>query len=337
MKVNQVLLSFFIMFYAMACMSPGHAFAPSESISTAESEPSREQTHELSLKPVARVNDSMIFLSDLMQEMQNITMKNYGRREITPDLANRIKNEAMAKLITEEVVKQHVDSKNIEVSDEAVQEKLQQFKKDMGDEKHFQYYLRKMNKTETLMLDEMKRALALEQILAEEIDNKIKIDDQELDRIYEENKDKFIQQEKIEITDIIFFLDAEDKASYNQAELLQKKALKEYSDKLMELPSDGSFAVQEKININRSLHPALYKTAKTLQPGEMSDVINADGTLHIIKLTGYNPEKKESKEKSIADMRRDITKQMRQKMLNEWLTDLKDKADIEVMDMMADE
>lgn len=282
---------------------------------------------------VAKVNLAGITLRDLMNKIREITMKNYGREQITPSLAERIKNEALDRLIIEELAYQHARSLEVQVTPEEIEQKTAQMKKWLGGEEQFQDYLIKNNTTEQDFRIQTERYMTVKKALEKEVVAKVEVTEEDVQNAYAEAKEHyFVQQEKINVDQVVFFLDPESKESIKKAEEIRSKAINDFAKNLQKLPADPSMLVLKNVALNEDTDKVLYATAKKMQINDLSEILNDNGTLYLIKLIAYTPREEKSLDEVRPYLKRKLKEKFRQKAIEEWRTSLKEGANIELIE-----
>lgn len=282
---------------------------------------------------VAKVNETEILMSQLMDKIRKLTMGKQQGQELTPAMAEQIRKKALQMLITEELAYQHAKSLNITIDQADVSKKIAELKKSMQSEEHFQDYLKlkNINSEEELKI-ELEKFLAVQTAINQEVDQKIEVSEEDIQKAYENNIEKFTEHERIDITDVIFFLAPEAEESIQKARELRLRIINDYESNPSLLPADSFFAVRENITLNERIHEKLYAAAKETPKDALSDVLNIDGTLHIIKLTGYKPEKVKTLEEVKPELRGQLRSALRKMKLDEWKVNLFTDAKIEIID-----
>lgn len=284
---------------------------------------------------VAKVNGVDIKMPELMNRIQDITMQKYGREEITPQLAMKIKKEAIDRLITEELAYQRAKSLGIEIKPEVIQKRIDQFKKKAGSDEKFTEILAQKNMTEMGLWVQLERYYAVKEAIDLEVTQKIVLSPEEIEKTYEENKAAFVQEEKISITDVVFFLNPKEEASLVTAKEIYQKIVKDFGGNPEKL-EQGPYVVRENIEVVEMLEPNLYAEAKKLQLNNISEPLVIDGTLHIIKLTKYRPRQEKTKAEVLEVLEQKLKESMQEQALTAWRDSLKKDASIEVVEMAVE-
>ncbi len=137
-------------------------------------------------------------------------------------------------------------------------------------------------------LDDTKKEILIKAYLKKEIEDTVKVSDDDAKKYYDANKDKFKEPEKIKVSHILVDneADAKDilaklKAGADFAALAKEKSKDPSKDKGGEL---GYLSKGQTI-------PEFEQVAFALQPGQISDVVKTQFGYHIIKVTEKEPEK----------------------------------------------
>lgn len=330
---------FTVFFTAMFGFAGGNrvmAFAPpamSESSAPARTDDERKAIAEGHRQAadvvVARVNGEDIKLRELMEAMRTLTMQNYGKKKITDDLALRIKKESMDRLIIEKLVMQKAGASEVEVSEEEIDAQITMLKEGYND--GYARYLEMVEQTEESLRDKIRNFLLVKKYIDSQIADLVKIDDADLQTAYAVNKEQFTKKERVEIVDIIFFLNPLEAGSREKVAGVAQQIFQEHEGDPLALESDGTFVVQE-ASIVTEKDGGLYTRAKSMEPGALSEPVIIDGTYHIIKLTGYQPADVKPFDEVKNYLRQKLYEKFRQEKLETWKMSLWENAEIEIME-----
>ncbi len=132
-------------------------------------------------------------------------------------------------------------------------------------------------------LQDLRKRLIVESFLKKKVETESKVSDEDLQKFYEQNKDKFKTGEQIKASHILVKTEKEAKdilaqitSGGNFEELAKKSSVDSSSAKGGDLGWFGK----------GSMVPAFEKAAMALKEGQVSDVVKSDFGFHIIKLTG---------------------------------------------------
>lgn len=280
--------------------------------------------------PVAEVNGKEITMVVLTKKIQQLTVQRYRKQSLTNELYKQIRDEALDMLILEELAFQRAVKNNVQISSEELAAYIAKEKDKHRDGKHFQSYLKVMSMTEEEFREISKRKFMIELAVEKDFDEQVDIPEKDLRLIYENIKDQMVQEEQVQVTDIVFFLDADLSDSLQQVEKIRLKLVAELNGDTSGLGGESFYYVNEEAKLQSDQNPVLYETAKKLKPGEISVPINENDTYHIVKLTGYKPRIEKSFEDAAPEIKRKLQEQNKQKALDGWFASLKNNADIKI-------
>lgn len=284
---------------------------------------------------VATVNGTEITMTSLIKKMYDIAQKKFGKKEISPLVARKIKSDAVKALVTEELAYQKAFAVVGKLPAGAVEESLSAFKEKVGDDKAFEEFLKREGLTLDAYREQTRRALVVQLFVKREIGDKVKVTEEELSNAYKGAKGKyFVRQEEVQVTDIILFVDPDSPEGMAEAEKFRSKVINEYGGDPFKVPLDGSFVARKNISLNKVSSKERYDLAKKLGEGVLSHPVNVGGTLHLVQLTGYQSEISKDIDEVRGYLTGEIKKRKRQEMIKQWVSGLRDGADVVVHDLM---
>ncbi len=282
---------------------------------------------------VALVNGHEITMGRLMDSMQEIIMAKYGRREINSELARRIRGECLEKLAMEELAYRHAIQIGIKPDMKLIAGKLAAVKKAAGGAESFQQQLRQKNKSEEDIEREITYFTVIKEVIEREINQKIAVSPEKIDKTYQANRDQFVSPERVVVTDVIFFLDPAQPESLAKVKKIREKIINEYDNKPMGLTPVG-FVVTPDLDVSPDYKPEHYKAAKAMEKGEISQPLIIDETLHLLKFDNYQARS----EKPAAEARKMVANKLkamrREQLLAQWRQELRKDADIRIVHEM---
>jgi parvulin-like peptidyl-prolyl isomerase len=280
---------------------------------------------------VARVNAVDITMRSLINLMNAMNARQ-GKADRTAEEKNTLRKKALDRLVFEELAYQEATADGIKADPAEVEKDLQDLKIKLGGPEGFKEQLEKDDATEEEVRAEIARTKVLQSIFQKEIYDKATVSDDEIKKAYEKGKkNKFTIAEKVEVDDIVFFLDPEKEESLQKAQKVLMM-VKNSSDKdPRKLVPDGTFIVK-KGELIKKAEPQLYDEAKKLKPGEFSGVIQGSDSLHILKLEQYTPERQLSMEEMKGYLDSELRGAAQMNRLHEWEKELKKGAAVEIFD-----
>ena len=192
---------------------------------------------------------------------------------------------------------------------------------------------RKLDKNPEIIkeVNDFQDQLIRDAIVKREVDDKVKITDADLEKYYAENKEKYIEPEKVAVTEIT--LKEESKAK----ELMEKiKSGEDFTALAKEMDSKGESFGPGSGNEGktRPFSRDSYSSAKefvekafSLQPGEMSDIIvqpmGKDTFYMIIRLDEHNPPRQKEFSEVKDDIQNTLEKEKKDERKKQWIEGIK--------------
>jgi peptidyl-prolyl cis-trans isomerase C len=243
-------------------------------------------------KAVARVNGKEITLAELNQA-KKIIMANKPGLQIPPLLQKEFEMQALNQLISSELLFQASQKLEIKDLDKQAENKLAEIKKRFPDPKDYDRELQKIGVDEKGLLESTRRDLSIAYFVNTKIASQINVSEEEIKKFYDQNPDKFRQEEMVRASHILIGID-------NKAGVEEKRAAREKAEKLhKELVNGADFAKLAKDNSTcpsskqggdlgyfgkGKMVPQFEQAAFALQPGGLSAVVETRFGYHIIKL-----------------------------------------------------
>jgi parvulin-like peptidyl-prolyl isomerase len=282
---------------------------------------------------IAKVNGVEISERSLLKTEDIIRAQNLKAHRGSED--REVRKEALERLILQELIYQKAVEMGMKVDEKELDPYVERIRTNAGGEEAYLEFLSKEKLSEKDLRKETERHLLIQGLYNQEVAAKVVVSEEEMRAEYERNKDKFVIPEKIVIDDVIFFLDPEDSSALKKAEEVLK-VLRDEKKEPSELESDGTFVVREITN-PRGVNLPLVEAARKLSEGELSGVIKSGGNIHIIKLKTYSQEKQFGFDDVKRLIENNLKEEARKKRLEEWRSELRKNARIEILLKGADE
>ncbi len=213
----------------------------------------------------------------------------------------KIENSILDRLIVGELLFQESKKKGIQVKPETVTEQLMTIKQRFPSEAEFKKALEANNMTESKISADIKRDMAIQQLLDKEVDQKVKITDEESKTFYDKNLQLFQQPERVKASHILIKVD-EGAPEEKKAEA--RKKIKEIQQKVQngedfaalaktysEGPSGPKGGDLGSFGRGQMVKP-FEDAAFSLKPNETSDIVETRFGYHLIKVVEKQPAKK---------------------------------------------
>jgi len=244
-------------------------------------------------KIVARVNDREITAAEL-KRAEKILFANKPGLQIPMSLQKDFEKQVLNQLITTELLFQESQKLNIKDLDKQVEAKLVQLKNRFPDSEKYAKELENIGLDEKVFTDSVRRDLSIAYLVNTKIAPAITVSDEEIKKFYDQNPDKFRQEEQVRASHILIGVDAKAGAE-------AKKAARDKAEKLhAELLNGGDFAILARENSTcpsskqggdlgffsrGKMVPQFEQAAFALEPGGLSNVVESPYGYHIIKVS----------------------------------------------------
>ncbi|MBU0551367.1 peptidylprolyl isomerase, partial [Myxococcota bacterium] len=277
---------------------------------------------------IAKVNGVGITREAFDAKYERMTRSFQARNKPVPDsIATRYRETILKQLIERELINQKIKAEGIIISDEALAQEFDEYKKLFRTDENFERYL----KTSGTTLEEIKtnitHKLATEKLL--EKLNGLKVTDEEIKAYYEKNKKRYEVQEQVKAAHILLKLgekeatpekDAEVLAKINQirAEAMAPNAdFGELAKKYSEGPSGPRGGDLGFFTRGRMVKP-FEDAAFSLEVGVISEPIKTRFGYHLIKVF----EKKAASARDFEEIKPQIERMMRSKLFRQATRDV---------------
>lgn len=278
---------------------------------------------------VAKVNGSDITMEAVLQMIGRIKARG-GHGASAPGDQKEIAKTALDRLIFQELAYQKAKSAGV-IDEKDVDAAVANAKKNAGGEEEYRKLLEKENMTDGELRVQVERKLAIERLYTKEVTDKVAVTEQEVKEAYGREKGKFVVPEKVSVDDVVFFLNPDEEDSMEKAEEIRGRINADIDKDPWKLVPDGTFIVQDLV-VRKGKEKEIYEAAKKIRIGEVSGVIKSPDSLHIIKLKEYTPEKQFAFEEVRGMIEGKLKAEAEKKRLNEWETELKKGAMIEIIE-----
>lgn len=296
---------------------------------TKQAEEARRSAEEAGKIIVARVNGADINMFMLTRAMNRVAPKYIKEGETpTPETTAKIRNEALNKLIFEELAVQEAIKQGINPAPEAIEKVVGQVKENLGSEQAYREYLVKNNLTEDTLKKLIERSQRYELITAREGYGKVKVDEKLLQDEYAKEKGKYILPENL-VVDDVWFMKAKDDAARKKAEEVLN-TIKRKDNDFGKLVLDGTFIVR-KIKVKQEKYPEIHKAMTGMKVGDLSGIIVDKDGFHIIKVLKKDPSRQATFEEARGTIEPKFLVPAQEQRKEEWEKELRKDAKIEML------
>ena len=269
---------------------------------------------------IAEVNKSGITSDQLQKAFLNAISRYDDKTLSSLDQATIVtfKKNILNQLIDYELLYQQAQKEKVKISNDEINLEIDKIKDNFSTPEEFNEAL-KINKITLAQLKEdIKRQLMINSIL-EEAKSQVSISDEELLEYYNENKESFREPEQVHARHIL--VETEEEA--NNLLLQLKEGLTDFAELAKEksigpsAPSGGDLGFFARGQMVKEFEDAAF----SLEPGEISDVVQTQFGYHIIKCE----EKKEEHSPTFEEAKEKISNTLKYQRENEAISTLTSK------------
>lgn len=274
---------------------------------------------------VAQVNKVDVLeemYSEELEIQRTIYKKQYGEEFLLQVDAEgqtrdqKLRQEVLDRLIIEELITQSAKEKEVNVSEEEIEERFEMLKDSIGGEEQYKEFLNENGISEEYFKENTRKDILMGRYYEKHLEE-IEIKQEDVERFFEENK-----EELVVISARHILLNNEEHAK----EVLERvKSGEEFEDvALTESLDSGSAAQGGDLGyfVRAKMIKEFSDAAFNLEIGEISGLVKTEVGYHIIKL--------EDKKESLNDFKEQIVMILKQDDYYAHLEELKNKADIEI-------
>jgi parvulin-like peptidyl-prolyl isomerase len=277
---------------------------------------------------VAVVNSDLIMLSDMKREIMP-ERERLKKRYRGPELERRLKaaeSETLTAMIERRLQLQEAKARSVNVSDQEVKQAVLQLKQ-QGE---------KIDDQDPVSLRGVRDQLTLLKVVDREVRSGVMVADPEMRRYYQEHRDRFSLPEEYTLSQILVRPVSPDDLFGARQKIREVVALLKKGEPFEDLAlrySDGPTAARGgKLGLVRQgeLLPAIERAVSTLVPGGISDVIESPEGLHVVRLEDKKPKQFRPHDEVRLEIQSLVFQQKSEDMFQSWLSNLKNKAYIEI-------
>jgi peptidyl-prolyl cis-trans isomerase C len=248
----------------------------------------------------ATVNGSVIPKQTLEREVRLFTDRMVRQGRQVPDVQVPVlRNEILDSLIDQELLYQDSQKQHMQVDKKAVDEKYDEIKKRFKTEQEFKDAISKMGVTEAEIRSQLKKGLAIDELLKTKVVKDIQVTEEEAKKYYDEHTDQFKQAEQVKASHILIKV-APDASDEKKAEA--KKKIEEVQEKLKGGEDFAAVAAEYSEGPSKSQGGELpyFKRGQMVKPfedaafsmevGQLSGIVETQFGYHIIKVDEKKPE-----------------------------------------------
>ena len=290
--------------------------------------------------PIVKVNGAVITRSEMDRALKVMLAQNQQQAQnLPPEVMKQAEAATLDRLVAAELLYQEGAKRDIKDLDKQVETKFAQNKSRYGAD--FEKALKSADVTEKELMEYTRKDIVINNLIQAEVAPKVTVSDDEAKKFYDDNIERFKQEESVRASHILMGVD--QKASAEEKQKAKEKAedilkkLKEGADfaelakKESTCPSSAQGGDLGFFNKGQMV-PSFEAAAYSLKPGELSGVVETQFGYHIIKTT----EKKEATTTKFEEVKEKLKEYLKgqkmQKAVTDYVASLKEKAKIEKLE-----
>ncbi len=257
--------------------------------------------------------------------------------EITEDMRNQVRHGVVDQMVQETLVEQILAEEDIEVDDERVDRQIETLAAQQNlTMEQVQAQIAQAGMTMDELKEQIKKSMQLEALVDQKMAD-APIDEETVRAFYDQNPQHFEEPEQVRAAHVLIV--TQDKSEAEQAEarqqieeVLQKaKAGEDFGDLAQQYSEDpGSRDQGGQYTFPRGqMVPEFEEVAFTMQPGQISDIVETMYGYHVIKKLEHIDGEKQSFDEVKDMIEEHLTQQQRGQFFQQYLAQKQQEADIE--------
>lgn len=291
---------------------------------------------------VARVNGDPIYRRELDNAVRAITLQfAHQGRPISPAQSVTMDRDLVQELVRRQLILQEGRKREIPDLETKVKTMVDQSIAQVGGEEQFARALSDAGSTPEEFARQTRENIIIQEAIQAAVGDAAAVSDEEVEKFYQENKDKFQQPAGVRASHILIRVpadasDADKAAKRAQLEALQARVkngedfaalASEFSEDPGSKPRGGDLGFFQRGRMVPEFDEAVF----ALKPNEVSDIVTTQFGYHLIKLT----DQQAARELSFDEVRERIAQGLklrkRQEALNKHITELLKSAQVEIL------
>lgn len=274
---------------------------------------------------VLRVNDQIATLYDFQQRRESLA-REVARSDMQPaerrEILAQIGEMAYKDLFEELLIESRADQLGVTAEEGQIEQQIASMKQNFGiqTDEEFQQALAQSGMTERQLRDRLQRDLRAREVMGREVQSRIKLDEEDLRRYYQKNRDQFRQPEQVQIREVVVLeengLPTAEERQRVAGQIRQAVAGgQSLADAVAEHSQRGH--VSNVIDLGwvapGDLDPGLEAAAWKLAPGTLSEPVAGRGGLHLMQVI----ERREARILPFAEVQEQIRRREQQRLMQE--------------------
>lgn len=274
---------------------------------------------------VLRINERVLTLYDYLQARAEARAEVLRAPQLTPEEQERlladVPRRVMRTIFQEMLLESRADQLEVFVPQEEIDAEIRRMREDMelGTEEQFLAALEQSGLSEEKLRRQVETTLRVQRVLGEEVSSQIDVSEDELRRYYRANPDEFSDPARVRVQEIVVLdtsaLDAEARQLLAQQLRERLTAGESLDDLAADYSPEGvtSNVIELGWVTPGELAPRLEQAVWGLEPGSVSEPVEARGGVHILQVL----EREEEELKPFGEVRGEISSRERNRRYGE--------------------
>lgn len=261
--------------------------------------------------------------------------------KVPPERRDEALRGVLDQLIAYHLMSQASRTRKMVASDADVDARIGQIKGTFPNEEAFQQSITAQGLTVERLRTQARMSLEVARFLQTEVESKIVVADADVDAFYKQNLDRFKQGESVHARHILIAMppnsssDIRKQARFAaQAVLAQLNRGVAFEQVARNVSADGRTAQNGGdlgFFAKGQMPPAFEQAAFAMRPGQTSGLVETPAGFHIIRVIEHRDARTAPFEEVSRQIREFLTQRLREKKLDDFVTELRTKARIEIL------
>lgn len=288
---------------------------------------------------LAKVNGEEIKKTDFDQALESIQQR--AGSTVPEDQRDRVYRGLLDELIGMKLLQQEADERKIEVTDAELNQNIEVFKQHVGGDAGFTQALEAQQLSLDTFREQTRSEIRVGKMLETEVGAKVAVEPKDLQDFYDKNPDQFTEPERVRASHILLTVPEDADAKTKEAARTKAAGL------LKQVRAGGDFAALAKKHSQDpgnapnggeigffqrgQMVPPFEKAVWALQPGEVSDVVETQFGVHVIKMAERLPARTLTLDEVKPQLEQFLKDKQRQEKTAAFVNSLKSKGKVQVL------
>lgn len=285
---------------------------------------------------IARVNGENVTKGEVEKLIAQIETNAGG--PVPADKRNEVYRGAIDRLVDMKLLAQEVKARGLTPDEQQLASEMQGIRARFPSEDEFNKALAAQNMTAEKLKAELGTQTGVRKILEAEAQTVPAVTDADVKDFYDKNPNEFKQPEQVRASHILFKAEGDEAAKKKirataETVLKEAKSGKDFAELAKKHSTDGSAPQGGDLGFfeKERMVPEFANAAFSLQPGQISDLVETQFGFHIIKVTERKAPGTLELDKVAPQVKQFLTQKRQQEHRQAFLKQLRSKAKIEVL------